>query len=410
MSLKLIGRKFIGFERALQRQASAFKEAGGTDIQMEFLEVEELYGRMVAQEGCLKLDYDLMLVVTDWYPTLMAQNALVSLDEFLTKDPPTGWPDGWTESMLSLQIDDAGHVYGLPYHDGPEMLIYRKDLFESKPEQQRFQEQFGRPLKPPKTWNEFLEMARFFTRPQEDLYGTIIAAFPDAHNIIYDFFLHLWTRGGKVLDSKGQPAFHNPIGIEALTFLGDMIHTHRVTPSDCADIDSVKSGERFASGQVAMMVNWMGFAAFADAHESSHVRRKVGCGLIPAGEGKNGASCSLNIYWCLSIPANSQHHVDAYQFLKWCARPEMDLLTSEEGAIGVRKSTWRQFARRGVAGYSSLESLHANARHLPRLASFGKMSEILNEHLDRALNRGAEAQEELQQAAERCAKIIANSQ
>ena len=404
MALRLIGRKFIGFERALARQARAFAEAGGPEVEMTFLEVEELYDRMVARKGCLEPDDDLMLTVTDWYPTLIAQNALAPLDAFLSDDPPQDWGMGWTDSMLALQRDEAGRIYGMPYHDGPEMLIYRKDLFESSKERRGFFGRFGRPLAPPKTWGEFLEVAQFFTRPAENLYGTILAAFPDAHNILYDFFLHLWTRGGEVLDTKGMPAFQGEAGVEALTFLKDLMHEHRVTPPDCAEIDSVKSGERFADGQVAMMVNWMGFAAFADAHESSRVRGKVGCGLVPAGEGHSG--CSLNIYWCLSIPAGSRQQDDAYRFLRWCAGPDMDRITSEEGAIGVRKSTWRTFSERGVAGYSALEELHAHARHLPRVPAFGGMSEVLNEHLDRALNRGGDVGEELRQAAARCEKLL----
>jgi multiple sugar transport system substrate-binding protein len=407
MTLKLIGRKFVGFERALAGQAAAFAEAGGAGVEMEFLEVEDLYDRMVARKGCLGPDCDLMLTVTDWYPTLIAQKALAPLDAFLAGDPPQDWgAGGWTDSMLSLQRDDAGRIYGMPYHDGPEMLTYRRDLFESPEEQKRFGDRFGRPLKPPETWREFLGVAQFFTRPDEDLYGTVLAAFPDAHNILYDFFLHLWTRGGEVLDVQGSPAFHGETGVEALTFLRDLMHAHRVTPPDCAEIDSVRSGERFAAGQVAMMVNWMGFAAFADAHESSRVRGRVGCGLIPSGDGPNGAGCSLNIYWCLSIPAGSRQRGDAYRFLKWCARPDMDLLTSEEGAIGVRRSTWRAFAGRGVAGYASLESLHAHARHLPRVPAFGAMSEVLNEHIDRALNRGGDVEEELRRAARRCEELL----
>lgn len=431
MPLHLVGRKFVGFERALARQAEAFTRAGGPEVRFEFLEVEDLYARMVAQQGCLRPDYDLMMVVTDWYPTLFAQGALVCLDSHLAESAPPDWPGGWTESMLGLQRHeslnpiparhDEDHLhrpasvekdgdrtrsrfqncYGLPYHDGPEMLIFRRDLIESDVERERFSRQFGRDLVPPRTWQEFLETAQFFTRPEEGLHGTILAAFPDAHNILYDFFLHLWSRGGEVLDAQGRPAFDSPIGIEALTFLRDLMHRYRVTPPDCREIDSVKSGERFASGSVALMVNWMGFAAFADSHPSSRVRGRVGCAVVPRGDGPGGLPCSLNIYWCLSIPAGSRQPYEACRFLRWVARPDMDLITSEEGAIGVRRSTWSEFGRRGVAGYTELERLHAVARHLPRTAAFGPWSEMLNEHLDRVLNRGADPAAELRAAARR---------
>ena len=76
MALRLIGRKFIGFEKALERQAQVFAEIGGTEVELHFLEAEELYQRMVAGDGCTSGEYDLFLTVTDWYPTLIAGSAV----------------------------------------------------------------------------------------------------------------------------------------------------------------------------------------------------------------------------------------------------------------------------------------------------------------------------------------------
>jgi multiple sugar transport system substrate-binding protein len=406
MSLRLVGRKFIGFEKALEQQARSFRDAGGDEVEMEFLEVEDLYERMISNDGCAKGESDIMMVCTDWYPTLCAANALVPLNDFINQNPPPDWPDGWTDSMLQLQTS-GGRILGLPYHDGPEMFIYRRDLFEDESEKNSFRERSGRALELPKNWTEFLEVSQHFTRPDDGLHGTLLATFPDAHNIIYDFFIQLWTRGGEVLDADdGRVAFNSKAGVEALQFEKDLIHTHKVVPPNCAEIDSVESGNVFSAGKVAMMVNWTGFASFADAHESSQVRGKVGCGQIPAGDGPNGSSCSLNIYWCLSVTAGSQNQQAAYDFLRHCSHPEMDIITSEEGGIGVRRSTWIEFANRGVAGYSIMEELHANARHQPQVPSFGAMTEILNEHLNRALNEDGDPAKELNAAAEKCQKLL----
>ena len=100
------------------------------------------------------------------------------------------------------QFDDI--VLGLPYHDGPECLIYRTDLFEDPDEQARYLAQHGQPLNVPRTWDEFQQVARFFQRPETDLYGTVFAAYPDGHNTVYDFCLQLWTRGGELFDEQGK--------------------------------------------------------------------------------------------------------------------------------------------------------------------------------------------------------------
>ena len=179
-------------------------------MEMEFLEVEELYERMISNDGCAKGESDIMMVCTDWYPTLSAANALAPLNDFIDQNPPPDWPDGWTDSMLQLQTS-GGRILGLPYHDGPEMFIYRRDLFENEIEKNSFIERFGRALEPPKNWTEFLEVSQYFTRPEDGLHGTLLATFPDAHNIIYDFFIQLWTRGGEVLDADGKVVFNSDV-------------------------------------------------------------------------------------------------------------------------------------------------------------------------------------------------------
>ena len=107
----------------------------------------------------------------------MLPRSVLDLAPYLRNRPPDGYPDGWSASLLRLQ-DIDGRVLGLPYHDGPECLIYRKDLFEDPERQLRIESAFGAPLAPPQTWDEFHRMARFFQRPEEGLYGTVFAAFP----------------------------------------------------------------------------------------------------------------------------------------------------------------------------------------------------------------------------------------
>jgi multiple sugar transport system substrate-binding protein len=119
----------------------------------------------------------------------------MDLAPLIKANPPQDYPEGWTPSLLHFQLFD-GHIIGLPYHDGPACFIYRKDLFADPAEQATYRAQTGASLQVPTTWPEFQQVARFFTRPQDNLYGTVFAAYPDGHNTVYDFCLQLWTRGG----------------------------------------------------------------------------------------------------------------------------------------------------------------------------------------------------------------------
>ncbi len=269
-------------------------------------------------------------------------------------------------------------VLGLPYHDGPECLIYRKDLFENVQEQAAYQARYGVPLRTPQSWDEFHQIARFFHRPQDGLYGTVFAAYPDGHNTVYDFCLQLWTRGGELFDAAGNLHLETPQAIAALDFYRTMLNEPAAIHPKARDFDSVQSGLAFAAGEVAMMINWFGFAAMAETIASSKVKGCVDVTTIPHAEAC--ASASLNVYWILCIAAGSPHADIAYRFLRHCASAQMDKLLTLEGGIGCRKSTWDDGdVNATIPFYYKMEELHRVARELPRLSQWAKIAAVIDE-------------------------------
>ena len=341
-TLSLAYRQFGGFERALTQQAQAYaKFVPGFALAMAPFDVQDLYRELTRGDGCRSGRYDLVMAPTDWLPELMQLRLLQPLNELLAADPPPDWPQGWSPSMRALQTADGGGIYGLPYHDGPEVFMYRTDLFDDPDEQARFQQRTGHALQPPQTWSAFLEVARFFTRPERDLYGCVVAAKADGHNNVYDFLLHLWTRGGQLLHD-GRPAFASPIGEQALQYYIDLMHAHRVTQPEPWQYDSVASGEYYASGRAAMMWNWCGFQAVADTPSLSRISGRTRATFLPRGHDVGGRSVSLNIYWVLAIPSGCRDVNAAYRFLRHLATPAMDRLTTLAGGNGTRLSIWRR--------------------------------------------------------------------
>ena len=107
---------------------------------------------------------------------------------------------------------------GLPYHDGPECLIYRKDLFDNPEERDRFARQYGETLTVPQTWEQFRRVASHFNCPGKSLFRLVLAAYPDGHNTVYDFCLQLWTRGGELFEDSGRLRLDSAKAHEALEF------------------------------------------------------------------------------------------------------------------------------------------------------------------------------------------------
>ncbi len=143
------------------------------------------------------------------------------------------WPDGWARSLVQPLIF-GDRLSSIPWHDGPECLVYRADLFADPERRAAFRAQHGRELAPPTTWQQFEETARFFTDPAAGFYGTVFAAFPDGHNTLYDFALQLWSRGGELLDSAGVPLLTSQAAIAALDFYRRVLRDPCALPSALA--------------------------------------------------------------------------------------------------------------------------------------------------------------------------------
>jgi len=200
--LRIAVRKFDPFETTLQKLWNLFCLKNNITIEAEMipLELHDLYEETITKKGLINGNWDIAHVNTDWIFDAANEKAVLDLSSLITQNAPQNYPDGWHQSLLHLQQINNG-TYGLPFHDGPECLIYRKDLFEDSTEKENFKTQFGYELHPPKTWTQFTQIAEFFNRPEDNLYGCAFANYPDGHNMVFDFCLQLWTRGGSLLTS-----------------------------------------------------------------------------------------------------------------------------------------------------------------------------------------------------------------
>lgn len=377
-TFRIAVRKYDAFEEAMRRQWQHFEAEARTGLTLDLvsLDLHDLEHALFTTHGMAHGDWDIAFVNTDWIASMHAQNCALDLAPLLEKNPPQDYPQGWTDSLLRLQRI-GNSVLGVPFHDGPECLIYRKDLFEDPATQARHQQQFGEPLALPKTWAAFHRTARFLHHPERHLYGTAFAAYPDGHNSVYDFLLQLWTRSGELIDSTGNIRFATAEAERALTFYREILADKSAVHPNCLAMDSVQAGLAFAAGNVAMMINWFGFATMAHTSPDSAVRGRVDIADIPT---EQGSTASLNVYWLLAIAAGSPHMSDAWQFLRNSLTPAMDRLTTTLGAIGCRKSTWRDpEVNRDIPFYHRIEQLHANAREIPRRADWPRIAAIIDQ-------------------------------
>ena len=391
--LRIAVRRFGPFESAIEKQFADFVASTGAEAEIETvaMDLNPLHEALIGARGLAAGDWDIAFLATDWLAEAQAAGLLADLRPLMAEAPIPGFPEGWSPSLTQMQ-DFAGGFWGMPYHDGPECLIYRRDLLEAA----------GIPV--PMSWEAFHEAARRLHAPEQGRYGTVLALFPDGHNGFYDFCIQNWSRGGEPFDRDGRPDFTSPAAHGALDFLRGLARDQAAIAPGARALDSVKSGLLFAEGKVALMANWFGFAAYGDTAADSKVKGLVDVAPLPAGPG--GRSVSLNVFWVLAIGAGSRHKALAWEFLRHCARPEMDKLTTTEGAIGVRRSTWSDpEVNATIPYYHKLEWLHQHARELPLTPRLAEISHIVDGLMTEAV-AGDAATADLLAAAQKRAEAV----
>jgi multiple sugar transport system substrate-binding protein len=375
-TIRILLRDFSDFENALAAEIAAFHEAQ-TEIRVEtdVVTIHELYDGIFHQGGFRDGRWDLAFFVTDWLAEAMAQGLLEDLAQQMKAAPLPDWPGGWARSIAE-PVCFGNAVSSLPWHDGPECLIYRRDWFEDPHERDAFGNRYGYELAPPRNWQEFADVAKYFTRPEEGRYGTLFAAYPDGHNTLYDFALQVWSRGGSLVDAAGRACVDSPQAVKALDFYRNAVRDAGMCHPDSQELNSTQSGDVFLEGGVALMVNWFGFAARSEV-EGSPLKGKVGIARIPADEGIDPVS--LSVFWTLGMARGSKNKKAAYEFLRVVARPEVDLARTGYGTVGVRLSTWRSAElQAAVPCYSRIEEISLGAKRLPRTRSLPAFAEIVD--------------------------------
>lgn len=383
-TLRIALRNYADFENALAEEAHLFEElTPGVRVELVSLHIHDLYQSALTNRGLQDGSFDLALLVTDWLAEGMATGALEDLQLWHTQMPLPDWPSGWAQSLTG-PLYFGSKLSSIPWHDGPECLVYRSDLFNDPGRRAAFHARFGRELAPPVTWQEFEETARFFTHPEQNLYGTVFAAFPDGHNTLYDFALQLWSRGGEFVSPSGTLQLVTPAAVDVLDFYRCVVRDPALCHPQAPALDSTQSGDLFLSGQIAMMANWFGFAARA-SRSGSPLAGRVAIAPIPSAP--NCTHVSLSVFWALAMGSGSRNKSLAWQFLRFIASPERDIGITRHGAVGTRLSTWRNAELQAeIPAYSSIEAVSLGARQLPRGPMMATFASIIDGVIIRSLS------------------------
>lgn len=141
-----------------------------------------------------------------------------------------------------VDVTYLDEVYGIPWRGDIRAMLYRTDALEE-----------AGLSAPPTTWDETIAAAKAMHKVDDN--GEVLRwgyAFGTSFKVTDRLMPLYWQAGGEFMTPDGKIAtLDNQAMRDALTFMHDMVHVHKV-----ADIDSFEKGYEFlpmfADGQIAM--------------------------------------------------------------------------------------------------------------------------------------------------------------
>ena len=215
--------------------------------------------------------------------------------------------------------DGSGKIWALPINQDALGLMYRKDLFEDPKEKAAFKKKYGYELKVPDTYQQARDIAEFFTRPKEGLYG-----WAQYGGREYDFATSssncfLWSFGGELWNPKTHEIkgyLNSPASIDGIKFYLDMF---KYCPPGGTNWGFDEINSAFQQGKVAMAMQWYFFFGSNADPKVSKVAKVTGFANLLGAIGRDGKfrrQFSLGGQG-MGINKYSKHVEEAWKFIEW---------------------------------------------------------------------------------------------
>jgi len=399
-----------------------FKSEVGIDINMETNPYDALQQKVFAELASSSSFYDILIVDTPWMPALTTKiEPLISyindpklndvadpnVKDFIPKvffDTSVYHPSesyrqfpGKTDEVNASAIENEGfEIFGFPLQANVLVASYRRDLFDDPREQQAFEQRYGRKLRFPETWEEFVPVAEFFTRPEQRLYGTtLMAGAGDWATDDFKTLLQCWGGDGRLITDDFKMAFDSPKGREALSYYAGLINEQKVTPPGVTSFSWDTVGSTFGSGLTAIGMNYNNMTL------NDGVKGEVAYAMVPKKE-EYGPHFGT---WMLSVNKYSENKDWAYRAITWLTGAEAQTKMSKAQLHPSRISVYEKvrsdeaFAEEFGNFYNVLGDSLAVGVGRPRLINYSDVTKAVGVAVNNAATGRQAPEEALGQAA-----------
>lgn len=368
----------------LQEMGNLYEEETGIKVNVVQEPWGSFYDVMASQWAAKSDTYDMVVGDSQWLGQGAEQGHYVDMTEFMVS---RNIPETVTEATMKYYGEyppDSGNYYAYPTEGDAVGYAYRTDLFQDPDQMAAFQEEYGYPLAVPETWEQFMDIAKFFTRPDDPVngvgYGVAVYTQKDYDGMIMGYENVLFSWGADWFDPQTyevEGVINSPEAVEALEFYRELYDCCAVPGTSNAFF--AETNDAYISGQAAMIMNYFAFLpALANPGVSPHADVT---GFFAAPKGPSGEAFTALGGQGLSVlayttPERQQASLD---FIEWFAQEEIQEEWARVGGYTCNKNVLasEEFLENTVYNRAFSESMQI-VKDFWNIPVFGQMLEPVN--------------------------------
>ena len=282
--------------------------------------------------------WDMVVGDSQWLGQGATQGHYVDLTDFMVGN---GIADSVTEATLTYYGEyptGSGKYYAFPTEGDADGWAYRKDLFEDPDEMAAFEAEYGYPLAVPETYDQLMDIAKFFTRPDDGLYGVAIYTQKDYDAITMGVENTMFSWGASWQDDKNNVmgVVNSPEAIDAVQFYRDLYECCQAPGLSNAFF--TETNDALISGQAVMIMNYFAFfPALVNEATNPHA---ANTGFFANPAGPNGSRSAALGGQGMSIISyiSPERQEAAKDFIKWFAQENIQAEWAKLGGYTCNKN------------------------------------------------------------------------
>lgn len=149
--------------------------------------------------------------------------------------------------------------FGFPFAANTMLLVWNKEMFNRESSKEAYQQRYGKPLAVPRTWDEYIQVAEFFTQDGE--HGVCIQGASGGW-LYYELCNYLFSMGTGTTSKKygweqtKNYTINTPENLRTLEYYQRL---YRCSSGDYFGVDAAKQVEHMLQGKTAMAIVWSDF-------------------------------------------------------------------------------------------------------------------------------------------------------